>query len=123
MNASASSSREIDCIVCGTCVADILVRPVPLSVPVGGGRLFHVDPIEATTGGIVCNTGIAMRRLGMRVAAASLVGRKVVVVANLAPRKMRFGVSEGMVLCASGSDDRVYLLSPDDGAAGGMAIN
>jgi sugar/nucleoside kinase (ribokinase family) len=74
MNASASSSREIDCIVCGTCVADILVRPVPLSVPVGGGRLFHVDPIEATTGGIVCNTGIAMRRLGMRVAAASLVG-------------------------------------------------
>ena len=56
-------------------------------------------------------------------AAASLVGRKVVVVANLAPRKMRFGVSEGMVLCASGSDDRVYLLSTDDGAAGGMAIN
>ena len=56
-------------------------------------------------------------------AAASLVGRKVVVIANLAPRKMRFGVSEGMVLCASGSDDRVFLLSTDDGAAGGMAIN
>jgi methionyl-tRNA synthetase len=56
-------------------------------------------------------------------AAASLVGRKVVVIANLAPRKMRFGVSEGMVLCASGSDDRVYLLSADDGAAGGMAIS
>jgi sugar/nucleoside kinase (ribokinase family) len=74
MNAHAQDSRAIDCIVCGTCVADILVRPVPLSVPVGGGRLFHVDPIEATTGGIVCNTGIAMRRLGMRVAAASLVG-------------------------------------------------
>jgi methionyl-tRNA synthetase len=56
-------------------------------------------------------------------AAASLIGRKVVVIANLAPRKMRFGVSEGMVLCASGSDDRVYLLSADDGAAGGMAIS
>ena len=55
--------------------------------------------------------------------AASLVGRKVVVVANLAPRKMRFGVSEGMVLCASGADERVYLLSPDDGAAGGMSVN
>jgi methionyl-tRNA synthetase len=55
--------------------------------------------------------------------AASLVGRTVVVVANLAPRKMRFGVSEGMVLCASGADDRVYLLSPDDGAAGGMSVN
>ena len=66
---------DIDCVVCGTCVADILVRPVPLAAPVGGGRLFHVDPIEVVTGGIVCNTGIAMRRLGMRVAAASLVGR------------------------------------------------
>jgi methionyl-tRNA synthetase len=55
--------------------------------------------------------------------AASLVGRKVVLVANLAPRKMRFGVSEGMVLCASGADDRVYLLSPDEGAVGGMSVN
>lgn len=66
--------NEIDCIICGTCVADILVRPVPLSAPVGGGKLIHVDPIDVTTGGIVCNTGIAMRRLGMRVAASSLVG-------------------------------------------------
>jgi sugar/nucleoside kinase (ribokinase family) len=66
--------RDFDCIICGTCVADILVRPVPLATPVGGGRLFHVDPITATTGGIVCNTGVALGRLGMRVAAASLVG-------------------------------------------------
>ena len=67
-------NHTIDCIVCGTCVADILVRPVPLVHPVGGGRLFHVEPIAVTTGGIVCNSGTAMRRLGMRVAAASLVG-------------------------------------------------
>jgi sugar/nucleoside kinase (ribokinase family) len=66
--------RDIDCLLCGTCVADILVRPVPLTAPVGGGRLIHVDPIGVTTGGLVCNTGIAMRRLGMRVAVASLVG-------------------------------------------------
>jgi len=65
----------MDCIIYGTCVADILVRPVPLSTAVGGGRLLHVEPIQATTGGIVCNTGIAMRRLGMKVAAAGLVGR------------------------------------------------
>ena len=71
---NASRGEEIDCIVCGTCVADILVRPVPLAEPVGGGRLFHVEPIEVTTGGIVCNSGTAMRRLGMRVAASSLVG-------------------------------------------------
>jgi methionyl-tRNA synthetase len=52
-----------------------------------------------------------------------MVGRNVVMIANLAPRKMRFGVSEGMVLCASGEDDRVYLLSADDGVAGGMKIS
>lgn len=67
-------SKPVDCIVCGTCVADILVRPVPLSAALGGGRLFHVEPIDVTTGGIVCNTGIAMRRLGMKVAASSVVG-------------------------------------------------
>ena len=70
----ASHGDAIDCIVCGTCVADILVRPVPLSKPVGGGRLFHVEPIAVTTGGIVCNSGTAMQRLGLRVAASSLVG-------------------------------------------------
>jgi len=70
----SSHGNAVDCIVCGTSVADILVRPVPLSQPVGGGRLIHVDPIEVTTGGIVCNSGTAMRRLGMRVAASSVVG-------------------------------------------------
>jgi len=70
----SSHGGAIDCIVCGTCVADILVRPIPLSQPVGAGRLFHVEPIEVTTGGIVCNSATAMQRLGLRVAASSLVG-------------------------------------------------
>jgi sugar/nucleoside kinase (ribokinase family) len=64
----------LDAVVCGTCVADILVRPVPLESPIGGGRLFHVEPVEFTTGGIVCNTGLAMRRLGAAAGAAALVG-------------------------------------------------
>jgi sugar/nucleoside kinase (ribokinase family) len=69
-----TNGGRFDCAVVGTCVADILVRPVPLSQPVGGGRLLHVDPVEVTTGGIVCNTGIGLVRLGLSVAAASLVG-------------------------------------------------
>ncbi|MDE2149977.1 MAG: methionine--tRNA ligase [Gammaproteobacteria bacterium] len=52
----------------------------------------------------------------------SLVGRLTVVVANLAPRKMRFGVSEGMVLAASGEDGRPFLLWPDSGARAGMIV-
>jgi methionyl-tRNA synthetase len=54
---------------------------------------------------------------------AELEGRLTVMVANLAPRKMRFGVSEGMVLAASGSDGRPYLLSPDSGAEPGMRVS
>jgi methionyl-tRNA synthetase len=53
---------------------------------------------------------------------ATLVGRLAVVVANLAPRKMRFGVSEGMVLCANGAEPGLFLLSPDAGATAGMRI-
>ncbi len=71
---SASAARDFDVAVIGTIVADILVRPVPLGEPVGGGRLFHVEPIEVTTGGIVCNSGIGLATLGVRVAAVGLVG-------------------------------------------------
>ncbi|HZX27805.1 MAG TPA: methionine--tRNA ligase [Telluria sp.] len=55
-----------------------------------------------------------------------LVGKLTVLVANLAPRKMKFGVSEGMVLCASAADEKanpgLYLLEPWPGAAPGMRI-
>lgn len=51
-----------------------------------------------------------------------LIGRLTMVVANLAPRKMRFGLSEGMVLAASHGDSGIYLLSPDEGAVAGMRV-
>jgi methionyl-tRNA synthetase len=54
---------------------------------------------------------------------AALKGRLTVMVANLAPRKMKFGVSEGMVLAASGDTPGVFLLSPDSGAAPGMKVS
>ncbi|MDX1464294.1 MAG: methionine--tRNA ligase [Halomonas sp.] len=61
---------------------------------------------------------------GIRAAYApeALEGRLTVMVANLAPRKMRFGVSEGMVL-AAGNDDGIYLLSPDSGAEPGQRVS
>lgn len=54
-----------------------------------------------------------------------LVGRLTVLVANLKPRKMKFGLSEGMVLAASGAtdDEGVFLLSPDSGAKPGMKVS
>ncbi len=52
----------------------------------------------------------------------SLEGRLTVMVANLKPRKMRFGVSEGMVLAAGPGGKALYLLSPDEGAEPGMRV-
>jgi methionyl-tRNA synthetase len=51
-----------------------------------------------------------------------LEGRLAVVVANLAPRKMKFGVSEGMILAASGEGPGIFLVAPDAGALPGMRV-
>ena len=51
----------------------------------------------------------------------SLVGKMVILVSNLAPRKMKFGLSEGMVL-ASSDDEGIYLISPDSGATPGLRV-
>jgi methionyl-tRNA synthetase len=51
-----------------------------------------------------------------------LIGRLTPMVANLAPRKMKFGVSQGMVLAASGDGPGIFLLAPDSGATPGMRV-
>ena len=51
-----------------------------------------------------------------------LVGRNVVFIANLAPRKMRFGISEGMILSAGFDGGALALLDADDGAQPGMPV-
>ncbi|NNC99567.1 MAG: methionine--tRNA ligase [Gammaproteobacteria bacterium] len=52
----------------------------------------------------------------------ALIGRQTVMVANLAPRKMRFGLSEGMVLAAGPGEENIFVLSPDQGATPGMRV-
>ena len=66
--------KDIDCIVCGSCTIDVLVRPFPMDQPIRAGSLLPVKPISVSTGGIVSNSGIAMSRWGLRVAALTLVG-------------------------------------------------
>ncbi len=51
-----------------------------------------------------------------------LIGRLTLVIANLKPRKMRFGISEGMLLM-TGDESQLYLLSPDSGARAGMLVS
>jgi methionyl-tRNA synthetase len=52
-----------------------------------------------------------------------LVGRLVVCVANLAPRKMKFGLSEGMVIASGPGGEEIYVLSPDEGAKPGQRVH
>ena len=54
--------------------------------------------------------------------ADDLIGRQTVMIANLAPRQMKFGVSEGMVLAAGPGGSELYLLEPDQGAQAGQRI-
>lgn len=68
-------SKTHDVVVCGSCVVDVLVRPVPLDQPIGGGRLVRTEPLELAPGGIVSNAGVTLARLGMRAAAFTYVGR------------------------------------------------
>ena len=49
-------------------------------------------------------------------------GKLTVMVANLKPRKMRFGMSEGMVLAAGPGGKEIYILNPDDGSEPGMRV-
>jgi methionyl-tRNA synthetase len=76
---------------------------------------------------LVVDLGAMGRRTvfaGIRQAYApeQLVDRLTVVVANLAPRKMRFGTSEGMVLAAGPGGADIFLLAPDAGAEPGMKV-
>ena len=91
-------------------------------------RIEKAEPVEGADKllALTLDVGDSQRQVfaGIKAAydPAELEGRHVVVVANLAPRKMRFGVSEGMVLAAGPGGEDIFLLSPDDGAEPGMRV-
>ena len=91
-------------------------------------RIEKAEPVEGADKllALTLDVGDSERQVFAGIKAAyepdSLVGRHVIVVANLAPRKMRFGVSEGMVLAAGPGGEDIFLLSPDEGAEPGMRV-
>jgi len=95
-------------------------------------RVAKIVAAEAVDGSdkllkLTLDVGDAQRTVfsGIRTAYApeQLVGRHAVVLANLRPRKMRFGTSEGMVLSAGPGGQEIFLLSPDTGATAGMKVS
>lgn len=91
-------------------------------------KIEKAEPVEGADKllALTLDVGDSQRQVFAGIKAAydpdTLVGRHVIVVANLAPRKMRFGVSEGMVLAAGPGGEDIFLLSPDDGAKPGMRV-
>ena len=67
----------MDCCIFGLIVADLIAEPMDLRRPPPPGGLVQIRSINMTTGGNVCNAGMAMAKLGMKVAAAGLVGDDV----------------------------------------------
>ncbi|MCX7053952.1 MAG: methionine--tRNA ligase [Proteobacteria bacterium] len=95
-------------------------------------RIARIDSAELVEGADkLLKLGVDLGELGKRQIFAGirsayepsqLVGRLTVVVANLAPRKMRFGLSAGMVLAAGPGGQEIFVLSPDAGATPGMKV-
>ena len=98
---------------------DLRVARVTQAEPVEGAK--KLLKLSLSLGGEETRTVLA----GIKSAyePADLEGRLVVCVANLAPRKMKFGVSEGMVVAAGPGGQDIFLLSPDDGAVPGQRVH
>jgi methionyl-tRNA synthetase len=101
------------------------VRKVDLRVVriVAAERVAGADKLLKLTLDLGAETRTVFAGIKSAYDPASLEGRLTVMVANLAPRTMRFGVSEGMVLAAGGEGEGLFLLSPDSGATPGMRIS
>ena len=120
---SAGADRRRQCRRCRRCRSRIS-REIDLRI----ARIVTAEHVEGADKllRLVVDLGGERRTVfaGIRQAYApeQLVGRLTVVVANLEPRKMRFGTSEGMVLAAGPGGADIFLLAPDDGAQPGMKV-
>jgi methionyl-tRNA synthetase len=94
-----------------------IARVANASAVEGADKLLH---LELDLGGVTKNVFAGIAKAYKP---EDLVGRLVMCVANLKPRKMRFGVSEGMVCAAGPGGDEIFLLSPDSGAKPGQRVH
>ncbi len=85
----------------------------------GAEKLLRLTLDVGDLGGETCNVFAGIKSA---YAPEALIGKLTVVVANLAPRKMKFGISEGMVLAAGPGDKDIWILQPDAGAQPGMRV-
>jgi len=104
----------MDAALFGLIVADIIGEPVDLRHPPAPGGLELVRSITLTTGGNVCNTGVAMAKLGMKVAAAGLVGEDVLGVA-VVDRLKHAGLDTSAVFTTSHAQTSATMVAVEPG--------
>jgi sugar/nucleoside kinase (ribokinase family) len=104
----------MDAAIFGLIVADLIAEPMDLRKPPAPGGLVITNSISLTTGGNVCNTGVAMAKLGMRVAATGLVGNDVLGAA--VTEKLRAeGVDTSSVFQTSESQTSATVVAVEPG--------
>jgi methionyl-tRNA synthetase len=109
---------EAECTIDDVMKVDLRVAKIVLAEAVeGADKLLH---LELDLGGITKNVFAGISKAYKP---EDLVGRLTVCVANLKPRKMRFGISEAMVLAAGPGGKDIHILNPDDGAKPGQRVH
>jgi methionyl-tRNA synthetase len=136
VDAMVADSREPDAVVANALPGPLTTDPIAETIDIDAfarvdlrvARVLHAERVEGADKllRVAVDLGGEERQVfaGIKAAYApeALIGRLVVVVANLAPRKMRFGVSEGMLLAAGPGGQDIWLLSADSGAEPGMRV-
>jgi len=104
----------MDAAIFGLIVADVIGEPIDLRHPPPPGGLVVANSVTLTTGGNVCNAGIAMARLGMKVAAAGLVGNDVLGVA-VTERMRQEGMDTSAVLVNEKAQTSATMVAVEPG--------
>jgi methionyl-tRNA synthetase len=117
---SSGSNTGIEAIADEINYAEFAKLDLRIALIVDAKRVEKSDKLLQLTLDIGTETRNVFAGISAAYEPEQLKGKLTVMVANLAPRKMRFGVSEGMVLAAGSGDIEIYLLSPDSGAKPGM---
>ena len=104
----------MDAAIFGLIVADVIAEPMELRRPPKPGGLAFTNSVQLTTGGNVCNTGIAMAKLGMKVAAAGLVGRDVLGAA-VTERLRQQGIDTSAVFTSDGGQTSATVVAVEPG--------
>src|SRR5213078_3184473 len=104
----------MDATLFGLIVADVIAQPMGLRPPPAPGGLQIVKSVSLTTGGNVCNVGMAMARLGMRVAAAGMVGKDVLGRAVI-ERLQSGGIDTSAVILSETAQTSATVVAVEEG--------